>query len=79
MSPPISPFDRVNAALILGSLACIAFYVVALAWAGADAEAQLEQARRERAHFERLCEEKDHQMNGALEEIHKLRGDDAAG
>lgn len=72
-----SPFDRVNALLILGSIVCIGIYVLVITYAGADLEVQLEEARRGRAHFERLCEERSEQLDGALEKIHELGGDDA--
>ena len=75
MNPPTSRFDRVNAFLILGSLACIGLYVLAVAYAGAQLEAQLEDERRLRARYERLADEREHQLDGALAKIHELGGD----
>jgi hypothetical protein len=72
-----SPFDRVNALLILGSIVCIGIYVMVIAYAGADLEVQLDEARRSRAHFERLYGERSEQLDGALAKIHELGGDGA--
>jgi riboflavin synthase alpha subunit len=73
----ISPFDRVNALLILGSIACIGLYVIAIAYAGRALEAQLEQERAKRAHFERVAEQREVDLDGALAKIHELGGEGA--
>jgi hypothetical protein len=74
---PLSPFDRVNALLILGSIVCIGIYVLVIAYAGAELEAELEEARRGRSHFERLYEERSDALDGALAKIHELGGEGA--
>lgn len=78
MNPPISPFDRTSAFLILGSIACIGLYILAVAYAGAQLEAQLEDERRLRSRYERLADEREHQLDGALAKIHEM-GDDGGG
>lgn len=78
-STPVSPFDRVQVVCLLASLAAVAIYVVILAYAGAELEVRLDQERRQRAHFERVAEEREAQLNGALEKIHELKPDDPAG